>query len=449
MRKVKISLVLILVVFLTVSASSRTVFGDETGNSLPNVTTIEVYDVDGLSPSGKETDGDLLDRGVNETFLVNQSDDFREYRFSFRIRNDGDTSWDLDSGDEMFHDGVDSSWGVNRVWYNISDQQYEGEVEESGRVVWDTGLGGSLGTQDYMWAKYLINISLESSSTHQQQFKVNDSTTPSPDSGSYDYHVLDTKKLGFLNLTLHKPPNDTVVVQNEAFRLNSSVRCEEGECGEVRLTPRYNGSSDADTVIPESSGDPFYTNASKSKVCSSDLLSGEQCSNYWYVNATGALESWHKLDANASSSFNKVSENDTDDSLVQINTALIIDLSWETVDFGVLDPGSENNTAPGNSDLSYNVTVDEDSEKVDGLWTRATGLNHTENSDYTIPPENMSYSDESKISTENFYSRSYQRIKSDIDPGSVISLFFWLDVPEGILKGEYNGTIYFKANSTR
>ncbi|MFB6190150.1 MAG: hypothetical protein ABEJ91_01120 [Candidatus Nanohaloarchaea archaeon] len=433
-------------ILLISGASARTTFGTGNGEPLPNVTSLSIYDVTGLSSTQKETGGVLEDSGINETFLVNQTDYWRTYRFSFEIRNDGDTTWDINDtdGDVMFHDNLDADWRVTKIWYNIS-QDYDSGTFQNGKVDWNTSKGGSLAPGETLYAKYLVNISLSSSNSYFQQFKVNETLE---NAGSYDYHTLDSNKLGFLNLTLEEPPNDTVVVQDEYYIHNVSVTCENGECGTVKVSPRYNESSTADTLVPENSGTPFHTNTSNVKTCDSSLLQDETCYSTWFVNASGTLESWHLLDGNASSSYSQVAGNDSEDHLVQVNKAILVDLSWNTTRFGVLDPGSQNNSALGNDNLAYNFTVDEYSKQVDELWVRSTDLNNL-TSGYTIGATNLSYSDTNDIATEEFLSNSYQLAKTSLSPGSVVNFFFWLDIPTGIKKGGYNGTIYFKANSTR
>lgn len=438
------SLVLLLTAILFLSAAgARTTFGSGNNEPLPNVTELRIYDVTGLSPSEKETGGSLEDRGINQTFLVNQSEQERQYRFGFEIVNDGENSWGIQDLDNLSHEGLDASWGVDKIWYNISSD-YDGGSLENGEVSWDTSNGGTLAAGDKMYAKYLVNISITNSQTYEQKFLVNDS---SENSGSFDNHVLDANKLGFLNLTLEEPPNDTALTKNRFFQVNSTVTCEEGECGEVNVNPRYNESEKADTIIPRDSGKPFYTNTSRTKTCDSSLDKDQTCLTDWFVNASGELESWHLLDVNASSSFSGVEQNDTEDNLAQINTALIFDLEWDTTRFGVLEPGSLNNSAIDNDRKKHNLSVDERSQTIDKLWLRSTWL-QAKNSDYNISAENMSYSLQNDISTENFLSTDYQIVEQSIDPGTVLNFFFWIDVPSGIAEGEYNGTLVFKANST-
>lgn len=432
-------LIVALILLMSTAASAET-FGSETG-PLPNVTELRIYDVTGAAD--KETGGTLVDSGLNKTFEVNQSSE-REYRFSFTIKNDGGSDWPIATDDELFHEKLNTSWTVNRIWYNVSSSQNNGGAFSSGRISWDTSNGGTLTAGETMYSKYLVNITESQSWSYDQFFKVNDT---SENAGSYDRHELNITKYGYMEMDLLEPPNDTVVRQNKFFVMNSSVTCRNGECGQVDLAARYNDSASSFTAIPEDSGQPFYTNNSNPQTCSTDLGRGETCYASWFVNATGALETYHLLDTRASSSASKISNNDSENHLVQINTAIIMDLTFDTVDFGAIDPGKKNQSAKNNSNLLYNISIDENSDPVDNLWVRATDLS-SKKLDYTIPAENLSYSLENDISTESFLSNTFQNVKSNISPGTVLSTFYWIDVPSGIYKGGYNGTIYFKANST-
>lgn len=442
----KLSLVVALVLSLISVSTAASTFGSGAGEPLPNVTELSVYNVSGLSVSEKETEGSLVASGLNSTLTVNQKQSQVEYRFSFKIRNDGDSVWDINGSDDLFHEGLNSSWTINKVWYNIS-QDYDGGTFSSGTVDWNTSKGGSLASGETMYAKYLVDISLDNSGFHSQRFLVNDTSN---NTGSEDYHEFDINKLGDLHMTLEDPPNDTVVTQNKTFLVNATVNCKNGECGEVNASARYNQSSGSDTLIPEGSGTPFHTLNSNKKTCNSDLKKGETCQISWNVNATGDLETYHLLDVNASSSFNDIANNDTEDHRVQINMAILINLSWSTTDFGLLDPGQNDQPAKGNNNLSYNVTVQQESNTVDNLWLKVTDLqSELRPENYTIGADNLSYSFQNDSGTSENLSNTYQSIKSDISPGTVLNTFYWIDIPYGIYKGGYNGTMFFKANSTR
>lgn len=441
----RLSLILILVLF-SISVSSATSFGTGVNEPLPNLTQISVYDVTGLSVSEKETQGTLVTSGINSTLTVNQQQSQREYRFSFKITNEGDSSWEINESDQLYHDGLNSSWNVNKIWYNIS-QDYDSGSFSSGKLDWNTSQGGTLAPGETMYAKYLVDISLTNSEFYSPYFLVNDTSN---NTGSEDYHELDLNKLGTLNINLEDPPNQTVVTQNKTFIMNATLSCQNGECGEVNASPRYNQSSTADTLIPEGAGTPFYTVNQNQKTCSNDLKKDQSCEVSWDVNATGNLESYRWIDINASSSFSDISSIDSVDHQVQINMAILINTSWDTTDFGVLDPGQKDQPAQGNSNLSYNITVPEESNLVDNLWIKATDLTSQLKPDnYSIGAGNLSYSLQNNAGAASNISNTYQSIKSDISPGTVLNTFFWIDVPTGIYKGGYNGTMYFKANSTR
>lgn len=425
-------------------------FGTGNGEPLPNVTSIEIYDV--TNTANKQTEGTLVASGLNSTLNIDQQDREREYRVEFKIRNDGNQDWVLENSDELSHSGLNSSWSVGQVWYNLSNRKIGGTFS-SGTVTWDTNLGGTLQNQDgndTMWAKYLVNISTKQSRVYDQYFEVNDT---SDNAGSTDRHKLNITKYGFLDVVLETPPATVTVQQNKTFVVNASVYCRNGKCGTVKVSTRYNESSTADTLIPEGSGTPFHTNNTNTNTCGT-LGKDERCFYAWDVNATGPLKSVHLVDANASSSYSMVPANNSEDSEVTINQAILIDIAWNTVDFGVLDPGMTDQPASGNSDLRYNITIEENSLTVDNLWVRGEDLvtdgwkNPSTGSNYSIPVQNISYSSVNDISTETSLLGKYQRIGTSIQPGTNHTTFYWIDVPLGIKTSTYEGNIYFKANGT-
>ncbi|MFB6292554.1 MAG: hypothetical protein ABEI58_04135 [Candidatus Nanohaloarchaea archaeon] len=426
--------VLIFVVFLGSSGSAVNL----------NVTNITIHEVTGLSPAQKEVSGTLVDHGLNKTFQLGQRAEEREYRFTFHVENKGGADWTLENADELFHDGLNETWTVSKIWYNIS-ADYDGGSFASGRVSWDTGLGGSLAAGDTLYAKYLVNISLNRSGSYRQNFTANDT---SGNNYTRDLHGLNTTKWGFLDVDLLEPPNDTVVQQNRTFVLNASVACREGECGQVALSARYNQSVDAaDTLVPEASTRPFHTNNTNTRVCSPDLGFNQSCFIAWDVNATGNLGSWHLVDANASSTSSYVSRNDSVDHLIQINKIILMDLAWSVIDFGTLRPGDRNQSANGNAGYQYNVSFDSIGSSVDDLWVRATDL-ESNKLNYTIPAENLSIGLENDINNETSLTNSYRHLRSNVPAGTNVTTFYWIDVPFGIYNGGYSGEIFFKANST-
>ncbi len=415
----------------------------------PTLQEIEIYDVEGLSASDRETGGYLVTSGINQTFSINHSERYHEYRFEFIIENEGDGEWNLDDGDVMEHENLDPGWGIDEsgdVWYNTTSERYFGGAFQDGDIEWDTSPGGTVGTGETLFAKYVVNISTEAEDLRDQYFLVN--TTDDEYEGSEDYHELDVKRFGALYPVLVEPPNDTKVQKNRFFEMMAEVTCLEGVCGEVDTSIRYNETGDADTLVQENSAEPFYTNASNTATCSADLGLDETCSERFFVNATGETESYHLLDTNASSSYSDIDNNSSDDNQVQINEVLMVDAQFDAVEFGLLDPGTENSSATGNEDLAYNISIPEESNTVDNLWIRATEMESQEREDYNIQPGNASYSTENDVDTSERLSSSYQLLANNLVPGSVLTTFYWLDVPYGIYQGGYNGTLYFKVNST-
>lgn len=430
-----------LILALSFSVNAKETFGDGSG-SLPEIQNITVYNVTGETGSDRDTGGEILTSGLNRTFALNRTQDLKDYRFTFEIQNTGSEYWNLSSEDRMFHEGLDPGWSLDKSWYNISGTRYEGGNFTDGRVNWNTSKGGNLSPDSRMYANYIIETDISSSEDYSPRFLVNDSSDLS---GSEDFHQLDLNRLGELDLTLNEPPQNTVLTQNKTFQLNTTVKCIEGECGDVKVAPRYNESSVADTVIPEDQGEPFNTQGSNLARCQR-LLSGESCYALFQVNATGSQGESYLLDANATSSYSEIEGNDTGDNQVQINQVAAINLSWSTVDFGTLDPDDENQSAAGNYDRSYNVSVLENSNAVD-LWIKGQDLNSVDTG-YSIGIGNMSYAKVNSTDDMDPIGYGYDLIEDGVSYGSPLTMFYWLDVPTGIIKGDYQGSITIKANVT-
>lgn len=435
------------IIFLVlISTSSAESFGDPSNQAIPNVTELQIYDVTGLNQQDQRTQGTLVDQGLNKTFSITQRG-YRQYRFEFRIENDGSGDWNMSSEDELSHLGLDSSWNIEEIFYNISTARFGGNFT-SGTVNWNTSDGEILeetGDNSSMEASYIINISTDSSQSYSQEFLVNDTSNSS---GSTDTHTLKLTRAGYLNVSTVRPPNSTVLQQNDTFNLTGEVECLDGECGEVELTGRYNATSgNAQSLMPESSGTPFHTDGQNLATCTTYLYNGDTCRKNITVNATGEVGSEHRIDVNGSSNISEVSSNDSDDSFVEIKSVIIMDLSWDKISFGAVDPGRQDVSAEGNSEHAYNITITENSRKVDQLWVNASNLSSELDPAYAIKPFNITQSfDQNPGGTALNY--SFQKIMSDIDPGTVIQTYYFLDVPFGLTEGDYKGSITFKANST-
>jgi len=445
-KKFLLKLSVSLVFLALISTSSAESFGDPTNQALPNVTELQIYDVTGLSQQDQRTQGTLVDQGLNTTFSITQRD-YRQYRFEFLIQNDGSGDWNISSEDELSHSGLETSWNVEEIFYNISTARFGGNFT-TGTVNWNTSEGEILeetGDNSSMEVAYIVNISVPSSQSLNQDFLINDTSN---NSGSQDSHVLDLTRAGILNISVIRPPNNTVLQRNDSFNITGQAECLDGECGEVSFSTRYNQTgSSAETLIQEDSGIPFHTLGQNLATCTGYLGSGETCRENITVNATGNIGSDHLLDVNSSSNITEVSENDSEDKLVTIKSVIIMDLSWDTVSFGAVDPGRQDVAAEGNANSSYNITVTENSRKVDDLWVNASNLTSEIDPDYAIRPGNITQGF-TKDSSGTQLDYGFQKIMSDISPGTVIPTYYHLDVPFGLTEGDYTGSITFKANTT-
>ena len=439
MKAEKLAVAVILFLPMIVFIQAETV-GDTGSQPVPNITEIEMYNVSGLEGQDRLKGGEIVDSGVNRTFeLFHQSPD-REYRFSFRIVNEGSENFLLNSSDILEERGLDSGWDVGKIWYNISGNSFgEGNFTD-GTVRWNTSKGGTLNPGEEMYAKFLVNLTEESRTSYSSEFNITDSREGT---GSRDHHNISVVNLGRLVTEILEPPEDTYVKQHSFFTVNSSVSCQDGVCGDVETSVRHNTSSGME-VIPESSGTPFYTNSSNPKVCVN--MEDSVCYTNWSVNATGGLETYHDLDINSSSEYGM--EDDSGENTVEINKLIVMNLEFDQVDFGVLDPGEKDVAAKGNSKSEYNISFSERSCTVDDLFIKSSPLVSVENDMYTIPPENLSVDLENSVSDSMSLTDTFKTLKSGISPGTVLSTYFFMDIPEGLITGEYRGNITFKANST-
>jgi hypothetical protein len=252
--------------------------------------------------------------------------------------------------------------------------------------------------------------------------------------------------VGYLEVKLISPDATTInyIIQNQTFWVNASVTCRNGDCGIVNGTVLYNlTSSYPDTPINTTYGDkPFFINetpASATKTCG-ELLENQNCNLSWLVNATGDVYTAWKIAVNFSSNFSYINQNATENATVKILPCPIdFTLTWSSIDFGILNPSTQGNPAPGNSQLLYNITVNPGSCHLD-FYIKGNDLYNPQTSTY-LKISNMTFSN-----TTNSYSSSfrllnaYQLLFFNATPGNYTT-YYWIDVPP-IYAGTYTSTIY-------
>ena len=400
--------------------------------SLPEIQNIEVFNA--TSQTDQRNDGKLIDEGLNKTFQIGQKNS-GIYRFEFNISNSGSESWELTAEDALQHSGLNQSWTVSDIYYRLNGVKENNDPSNDGSINWDTGNGGTVNPGESLSAEYIVNITQDSTNEFAQTFEAN-STDGTSDR---DKHVLKTLIYGNLEASIDRPENNSVLQNNREFKLNGTISCVDGDCGDIGSEPRRNTSTGQQAFDNQ-----YFEVLNSNSTCS--LLEDEQCTVEWDVNATGEKNTVHELDFEASSGYTKVDSTSTEENLVEIRDIIMMDLDWDVVDFGVLDPGEKENPAENNSD-GYNLTIEEDSNTVDNLWVKASNLTSEQDSSYQIPYFNMSYDEQNQYPGTAF-TQNYSLLDSDLARGTVKTFYYWLDVPYGIIRGGYSGTITFKSNQT-
>jgi hypothetical protein len=440
-------------------------FGGGAGNTMPNLTEIRVYDVSGSA--NPKAGGVLVDNGTNVTFDLFTNN--KTYRVEFWVRNDGVT-WTLAAADTIYHEGLNTTWGINTndVWYNDgSNTNYTGGTWSAGRVAWDASLGGQVNNGEWITFYYVMNLTSNISRPYSVYFLVNDT---SKDSGSTDRSLLNVTKIGYMKVNITEPPTipgkggapsngGYGVGQNKLFIINATVVCLQGDCLDVNGTLRYNASSaDPDKPVYTSPALPLYITSGSNPQSCGRLYKGESCSLSWTVNSTGTLGSLWKLDVLFNSSITR--DNDTDDVTIEIAKILIISLSWSELTFcndqGICPPVSEGNNAILNDQGGYNISINRNSNTVEGLYIKGTNLTAQSVSGfgsigYGIAIGNVSWNDgmnDYNSPSTNRVAEDYGLIRSDVVSGKNVTLYFWIDLPGGQYAQEYRGDIRIKANAS-
>jgi hypothetical protein len=250
-----------------------------------------------------------------------------------------------------------------------------------------------------------------------------------------------------VNLITPDPTALTSIIQNSTFWVNASVTCRQAliGCGEVTGIVRYNLSSAyPDTPINTTFGDkPFFVNetpASAIKSCG-NLGLDQTCTLTWLINATGDVGSSWKIGVLFNSSSANVQTNHTNNATVSI-ISCVVDMTtqFNSIDFGELNPNTQQNPALNNSQNYYNITVNQGSCNLD-LYIKATDLTNSSLTTY-IGVGNLTYSNTSNSYTESFnLTKTYQAIKLNVAPVNNVTTWYWINVPP-VYAGYYNGTIY-------
>ena len=255
---------------------------------------------------------------------------------------------------------------------------------------------------------------------------------------------------GLLTVELISPPNNSIVPQYRNFTIKANITCFNADCGTIYGYALYNSSSpNPDTNISTSKGDvPFYTFDPNPQTCT--LLVNESCVLEWKVNSTGELNSFYRIGVYAKNGIGNFSSNHT----IEIGKIVIVNLTWEVIDFGICDPKTYGNPAVLNDVSGYNITVDPNSNDIDGIYIKGDDL-LPENVQgfgsiqYFIEVSNVTWNSEENDYTSSYtkrLSKAYELIESNVPSGSVITMFYWIDIPPGEYAQKYSGKLYILSN---
>ena len=254
-----------------------------------------------------------------------------------------------------------------------------------------------------------------------------------------------------------------IVGVNRTFVINATVICRQGYCGNLNGTVRYNKTaSEPGTNIPDTyiSGEAFFIqNGVNTKSCSGNPREQDEwCNITWTINTSAGLNTIWKIDVIFNSSTAR--SNETDYTSIQVGKILLMDLSYNVIDFGILNPDGEYYLYPAinSSNMTYNVSVDSNSNDIEELWIKGTHLtNGTIDYNRYINVTNVkwarSYLGDHPSINPNMYnlSLSFDQVNKDAVPirsGLDETMYFWIDAPGGILPLKYTGVLTIMGNAS-
>jgi hypothetical protein len=233
---------------------------------------------------------------------------------------------------------------------------------------------------------------------------------------------------------------------NQTFILYANVTCSGtggASCGNVNGTLLYNGTSSNPTNNVTGAGNfnkPFYTLQNNPLACGSMTASSAPCAINWTVNTTGAIGSTWKLGVNFTSTdsgVGAVMTNTTNITIIDASLSITISTTLQNVNFGSnLNPGSYNNSAVNNSNNVYNITC--------GYLAGNCNISIKANDQLVagitrIGPNNVTWNQANTITGAKRLTLVYQVINLTLANLATQPIYFWLDVPNATVAGNYVG----------
>jgi hypothetical protein len=249
-----------------------------------------------------------------------------------------------------------------------------------------------------------------------------------------------------VQLAYPEPAFTTNVIQNLTFVVNATVYCRSNSCGNVNATLRYNMTTqNPDTDVNTTTGDrPFFiqeASASATKYCPSNPLEvNEFCNITWLVNTTGDNGEEWKLGVVFESDDNRTMPAGTANATVSILACTEdFSINWNSLDFGFLDPYTGPDSAAGNADNRYNISINPGSCDID-IYLKGTNLtNTTLNSKIDVGRILWSNTTNDPSSAYNM-TEELQPVRKSAVRNTNITTWYWINVP-AIYAGKYNGIL--------
>lgn len=190
---------------------------------------------------------------------------------------------------------------------------------------------------------------------------------------------------------------------------------------------------------------PFYTTSPNPQTCS-NMQADDTCTNTWDVNATGDINtSYDFFTTYESLTYAYIDSNKTD----KVNVTILpptgefvsITLSGYPVDFGNLNPGTNDSNALGNSSNQYFITIDPITNVNVDLYKKGTDFIGAD----TISVSNMKTNTVNDLGSAAIMDTTYNLFESNLSPDTSVNAYYWLSIPSGKKAGSYNSDISIKA----
>jgi len=306
---------------------------------------------------------------------------------------------------------------------------------------------------------WTVNATGTLNSVYKIGVKFNSSYTSVINNHTNNATVKITEGAGKLIVSLINPTAGATTIQdqNTTFNVNASVTCVNDACGTVYGTVQYNGSSaNPDTPVNSSQGNiPFYNTSGTVLQSCGSMSQNQVCQLNWTINATGDFIKGWKIGVLFNSSSSSVTKNHTNNATIKIVEChdAAVTIRWGNLDFSDLVPNTNNNSAPGNNNKTYNIS--NLGTCTLNVWIKGTNLTNTTPRDpadiiHTISVGNLTWSNTTNVSTSAYImNESYVILNSSYSPTiKNITTYYWLSVPP-IPAGGYNGTITYCANTSQ